>query len=201
MTTVSLCHCPSLLRREHPLPDRRHRSACASRRDRHAGSAHGSFRVPAPLADGIGRRRESSGRLAHAAPSAPAAARRPLRLPRQLGFAGGGCRLGFGAASAAAAAASRHPIAACARCRRRSSAAACSASSAFASACATMCVDLLGGQLAHLHQGVGLDDRQVVVGQEAFADQLLGQVFGRPLRARRSRPRPARSARRAPRGS
>ena len=37
-------------------------------------------------------------------------------------------------------------------------------------------VDLLFGETSHLHQGVGLDHREVAVGEEPLADQLLGQL-------------------------
>src|SRR5262249_41094757 len=36
---------------------------------------------------------------------------------------------------------------------------------------------LLLGQFSHLHQGVGLDDRQVVVRQKALAHQPLAEAF------------------------
>ena len=36
-------------------------------------------------------------------------------------------------------------------------------------------------QPAHFHQGIGLDDREIIVRQEAFADQLFGQRFVDPF--------------------
>ncbi len=38
-------------------------------------------------------------------------------------------------------------------------------------------VDLLSRQVSHLHQIFRFDDREIVVGEEAFADQAVGEFL------------------------
>ena len=68
---------------------------------------------------------------------------------------------------------------------RRCSAATLSASVALTSAWLHDVVDLFGREAAHLHQRVGLDHREIVVGEEPLADQPLGQFRLDALRATR----------------
>ena len=42
-------------------------------------------------------------------------------------------------------------------------------------------VHLFLGQIAHFHQGVGLDYRKVIVGQESCADQCVAEFLGDSL--------------------
>ena len=136
---------------------------------------------------------------------------------RIFGFAIGSSSVSSSAASPAASAPSSAPSStgasfmpasaaisasrSCSRFWRRASAATASASSARSSACSTITFAFFFAQAAHRHQRIRLDDREVVVAQEAFFHEPFGQFdFHARERAEAARRR-ARSPGPAPPGS